>query len=109
MQPSSTNSSRFEWKYNADSCVNNYQDLILTEDHFSLNLTNNGSIVYTISEYSLYLPERFDFYIPPEMRSDEYSLRIGLCDQTLTDQDIPITILTSKLDASYTGCDITKT
>ena len=98
IQPSSTNSSRFEWRYNTDSCVNNYQDLILTEDNFSFHLIKNSNTVYNITEFSLDLPQRFDFYVPPEMQSNEYSLRIGLCDQTLTDEDIPITILTSKLD-----------
>ena len=97
IQTSSTNSSRLDWRYNSDSCVDNYEDFILTENIFSLYLTKNNSIIYNISEFSLYLPQRFDFYIPPEMRSDEYSLRIGLCDQTLTDQDIPIIILTSNL------------
>ena len=80
------------------NCSNNYADLILTDLNF--NLIKDNSIAYNITEYSLYLPDRFDFYIPPEMQSSKYSLRISLCDQThtLTDQDIPITLRTSKLD-----------
>ena len=96
LQTSSTNSTRIEWKYKTDTCPNNYEDLILTEDLFSFNLIKDNNTMYPITEYSLYLPDRFDFYIPPEMQSNEHSLRISLCNQDLT--DIPIILKIGKLD-----------
>ena len=79
------------------NCPNNYADLIMTEDLFSFNLIKDNNITYPITEFSVYLPDRFDFYIPQVLVYKGYSLRMTLCNQTLTQQDIPTTPLIGNL------------
>ena len=56
-QTSSSNSSRIEWLYtNLDTSVGPFEQDYLPEDYFVFTIDNEN-----ITEFSLYLPQRFDF------------------------------------------------
>ena len=79
-------------------CLDNYEGDIFTQSMFAFSVIRDHAVIYNISEFSLYLPERFDFYIPNnyDLSTNDYSIRISFCNKNLTDQDVPILIIMSR-------------
>ena len=77
-QTSSSNSSRIEWLYtNLDTSAGPFEQDYLPEEYFTFTIDNEN-----ITEFSLYLPQRFDFALPPGYDS---SSRQGLLEISFND------------------------